>query len=106
MPSAPSSHRLTERMSRSAFDGSGGTFATFGTSATFGTFGPLASGATSGVGTAVALFGEGLLERAEQQHDETRRQAGAHQPHAPDLSGERAEPRADLDVELIEQMHP
>src|SRR6184192_1054138 len=90
MPSAPTNHRLTERIRRSAVDGSVAT---------------VGAGAASGMGTAIVLFGQSLLERPEQQHDKTRRRAGAHQSDAPDLPGERAKARADLDVEPIEQMH-
>ena len=40
----------------------------------------------------------------QQQDDQARRRAGAHQADAPDLAGQRSEAGADLDVELVEQV--
>src|SRR5262252_6206222 len=52
----------------------------------------------------MSLLRECTLERPAQQDDQPRRRACAHQAHAPDLSGERTEAGADLDVVLVEQV--
>src|SRR4051812_37404973 len=51
-------------------------------------------------------LGQHGLQRAEQQDDQARRRARAHQADAPDLAGQRPEAAADLDAELLEQLLP
>src|SRR5262245_42715498 len=66
---------------------------------------PAAGTATSALRRyAMALLGEGTLERSAEEDDQPGRRAGAHQPDAPDLPRERAEASADFDVELVEQV--